>query len=411
MTPTFENLATSLALGLLVGLQRERSASEVAGIRTFPLITVLGTLCGLLFPVLGASVVVAGFVGVTALIIVANLLRTKTAASGSGATTEAAALLMFVVGVYVPLGSPTVATAIGVGVAALLNAKEYLHGFVAKLGDRDVQAIMRFALMSFIILPLVPNRTFGPFDVLNPYQVWLMVVLVVGMSLGGFLLYKFVQGRTGLFLSGLFGGMISSTATAVSYARRSAASPDLAAPAAFVILVASSVMYARLLTEVVVVAPKHAVEIGTPIVVLGVVAVIVAVLAWRRASISQSGLPEQTNPTEIKGALIFGAIYALVLLASAAAREHLGTSGLFGVAAISGLTDMDAITISCARMADAGRITPTQAWQAVVIAVISNTIFKLGVIVVLGCPALARRISPLVGIKVAAAVGVLWLWE
>ncbi len=411
MSSVFENLATALALGLLVGLQRERSDSAVAGIRTFPLITVLGTVCGLLFPMLGPSVVVAGFGGVIALIVIANVLRAKSASSGSGATTEAAALLMFAVGAYVPLGSATVATAIGVGVAGLLNAKDYLHAFAGKLGDRDVHAIMRFALMSFIILPLVPNRTFGPFDVLNPYQVWLMVVLVVGMSLGGFLLYKFVQGRAGLLFSGLFGGMISSTATTVSYARRSAASPDLAAPAAFVILVASSVMYARLLTEIAVVAPKHVVEIGTPIVLIGVVAIVVALLAWRRTSVAQSGLPEQTNPTEIKGALVFGVIYALVLLASAAARERLGTSGLFGVAAISGLTDMDAITISCARMADAGRITPTQAWQAVVIAVISNTIFKLGVIVVLGSPALAKKIAPFVGIKVAAAVMVLWLWD
>lgn len=411
MATAFENLATALALGLLVGLQRERAGSAVAGIRTFPLITVLGTVCGLLFPVVGPAVVVAGFGGVVALVIVANILRARSTSGGSGATTEAAVLLMFVVGVYVPLGSTTIATAIGVGVAALLNAKDYLREFVARLGDRDVHAIMRFALMSFIILPLVPNRTFGPLDVLNPYQIWLMVVLVVGMSLGGFLLYKFIKGRTGLVVSGILGGMISSTATAVSYSRRAAGAPEMAAPAAFVILVASSIMYARLITEVVVVSPRHVVEIGTPIVILGVVAVVVAALAWPRASVVQNGLPEQSNPTQIRGALIFGAIYAAVLLASAGARENLGTSGLFGVAAISGLTDMDAITISCARMADAGRITPTQAWQAVVVAVISNTIFKLGVIVVLGCPGLAKKISPLVGIKVLAATMVLWLWQ
>ena len=361
MATAFENLATALALGLLVGLQRERAGSAVAGIRTFPLITVLGTVCGLLFPVVGPTIIAAGFGGVVALVIVANILRARSTSGGSGATTEAAVLLMFVVGVYIPLGSTTIATAVGVGIAALLNAKDYLREFVARLGDRDVHAIMRFALMSFIILPLVPNRTFGPLDVLNPYQIWLMVVLVVGMSLGGFLLYKFIKGRTGLFVSGILGGMISSTATAVSYSRRAAGSPEMAAPAAFVILVASSIMYARLLTEVVVVAPRHLVEIGTPIVMLGVVAVLVAVLAWPRASAVQNGLPEQSNPTQIKGALIFGAIYAVVLLASAGAREHLGTSGLFGVAAISGLTDMDAITISCARMADASRITPTQA--------------------------------------------------
>lgn len=406
------NLGIALLLGLLVGLQRERTESRVAGLRTFGLITVLGCVSGILAQQIagGAWIIAAVMVTLIAALFIGNMLSMRTAGPDPGITTEVAALVMFLVGAMVVIGPRDAAVATGGGVAILLQLKPRLQAFVKTLGENDVRAIMQFALITAIILPIVPDKGFGPFGVVNLHQLWLMVVLVVGISLFGYLAYRVVGAHAGLLMSGILGGLISSTATTVSYSRRAAGAPSAAQGAAFVIAAASTVLYGRLLAEIWAAAPTRAGEIMPPVVVLGTVSVAMAAVMWGRAKSGGNGLPEQKNPSELRVALVFALVYGVVLVAAAAAHEYIGDRGIYAVAAVSGISDMDAITLSASRLAMESRISSETAWRAIVTGAIANTMFKYGMVVALGGPELARRLVVVFSVKIAAAIGVLVFW-
>ena len=251
-----EKLAIALGLGLLVGLQRERVQSPLAGIRTFALITVLGTVCALLGQPFGGWIVGLGAIALAAMLVVGNLAKGKAGEVEPGVTTETAALLMYGVGAYLVVGHAAVAIAIGGGVALLLHWKAPMHAFVARIGEDDVKAIMRFVLIALVIYPVLPDQTFGPYDVLNPQQIWLMVVLFVGIGLSGYVAYKLFGQRSGAALAGLLGGLISSTATTVSCARRTREDRKAIPVATLTIVVASAAVFPRVLAEMAVVAPN-----------------------------------------------------------------------------------------------------------------------------------------------------------
>lgn len=179
-------LGTALALGLLVGLQRERSDSRVAGVRTFPLITLLGAIAALASAVLGTWLVAAGMFALAAMLVVSNVAKLRHGLNDPGTTTEIAALLMYGVGAYLMIGHTSVAVLVGGAVVLLLHLKQPMHRFIKAMGERDVTAIMQFALITCVILPILPDQTFGPYDVLNPRKIWWMVVLIVAISLGGY---------------------------------------------------------------------------------------------------------------------------------------------------------------------------------------------------------------------------------
>jgi uncharacterized membrane protein (DUF4010 family) len=196
----FGQLGISLLLGLLVGLQRERTDSTVGGIRTFPLIAAFGTLCGWLALEHGGWIIAAGFVALASLLVMNNYMLSRAGKHDAGQTSEVAALLLYGIGAYVVLGELSVAVALGGVVALLLHYKDPLHAFAARIGERDVTAIMQFALISFVVLPVLPNRTYGPYEVLNPFQIWLMVVLIVAISLIGYVAYKLLGEKEGAVL-------------------------------------------------------------------------------------------------------------------------------------------------------------------------------------------------------------------
>ncbi len=409
---TFFALGISLGLGLLVGLQRERALTSIAGVRTFALITLLGTIAAILAAEFGAWVVGAGLIGVAAAMVVGNLFLIKKGQDEPGITTEIAILVMYAVGALVWIVDYAVPVVITGVVALLLHAKGMLHGFTRRLGEKDVRAIMQFVLISLVILPVLPDETYGPppLNVLNPRNIWLIVVLVVGLSFAGYALARLVGPRAGTVLGGVLGGMVSSTATTVALARRSAASQALAPPAAVGILLASTVVYARVMIEVGAVASAQFWSIIAPVLALAVVSIVVAGGVWLVFRRSDSVLPEPDNPAELRSALFFGALYAGVLLAAAAAKQWVGDSGLYAVAAVSGLTDMDAITLSSARMANAGAIEPSSAWRAIVIATIANQVFKWSVIASIGTRRLAVICAVAFGFQILAGVGILLLW-
>lgn len=406
----FQQLGLSLLLGLLVGLQRERTEASVAGIRTFPLITLLGTVSGLLGVRFGEWIVAAGLVALAAQFVIGNLARIKAGDLDPGLTTEMAALLMYGVGAYLVIGSLAVAVVCGGAVAVLLQWKKPLHEFAANLGETDVKAIMQFVLITLVVLPVLPNQTYGPFAVLNPFKLWLMVVLIVGLSLVGYVLYKVLGDKAGTVFGGLLGGLISSTVTTVSFARRSRQMLGTAELSAAVIMIASATVYARLLVLVGTVAPANFHVLGPPLAVMLGVCGVLAVIAYWLARSQPVQRAQHENPAELKTALVFAALYAVVLVAVAAAQSYFGARGLYAVAVLSGLPDMDAITISTAQMVEGQRIVAGTGWRLILTASLANLAFKTGIVAVLGGGALLRRVAVWFGLAAVGGLLILGLW-
>jgi uncharacterized membrane protein (DUF4010 family) len=410
MDPTLLQIAVSLALGLLLGLQRQRTDATIGGIRTFPFIALLGLVCGKIAGEHGGWIIGAGLLSLAAVIVVANLIKMKAGNQDAGTTTEMAALLLYGTGVLISGDHLGIAAVLGGVMLLLLHARESLHNFAAKVGERDMRAIVQFVLISLIILPAVPNAKYGPYGVWNPFSIWLMVVLIVSISLGGYFIYKWFGGRAGILLAGVIGGMISSTATTVSFARRSAADGALAPMAAFVIMTASCISIVRVLVEIVAAAPEKCQGILPPMVAMLTVCAVITAVFYFLSRREKPDLHEQKNPAELKAAIIFGILYAVVLVAVAAARDHFGSAGLYAVAALSGLTDMDAITLSSAQLAQAGEIGTSNAWRAILIAAMANFVFKFATIAALANRSLTQRMVPATGAALVAGGAILWLW-
>lgn len=350
----FEKVSLALGLGLLVGLQRERVQSPLAGIRTFALITVLGTVCALVESHYGGWFVGLGLIAVAALLVAGNLAQPGAKEADPGLTTEIAALLMYGIGAYLIVGHTEVAIVLGGVTSLLLHWKAPLHAFVARIGEPDLKAIMRFVLITLVILPVLPDQSFGPYQVLNPRQVWLMVVLIVGISLVGYVGYKLFGQHAGAVLTGVLGGLISSTATTFSTARQAASSGEGARLSALIILLASTVALGRVIGEIAVVASGDFWSMAIPLGILLAGMTLICGGVYLLTGGKEVEPPPPGNPADLVPALIFGGFYAVVLLASAAVNDTLGAGGLYAVAIFSGVHDLDAITLSSARLVDQG---------------------------------------------------------
>jgi uncharacterized membrane protein (DUF4010 family) len=400
----------ALGLGLLVGLQRERVASPLAGFRTFPLISVSGTMAALLAQTFGGWILGGGLIALAGLIVVGNVAKQKKGDLDPGLTTEVAMLLMYGVGAYLVVGHTAVAIAIGGGVAVLLHLKPQMHSLAARIGNEDFKAIMQFVLISFVILPVLPNQAYGPYQVLNPHRIWILVVLIVGISLAGYVMYKLFGEKAGVMMGGILGGLISSTATTVSYARRSRQARGGSKLAAQVILIASTVVFVRVLVLIAATAPVSLREAGPPLGAMLAVMIVLSAGTWFMERHAKVQMPIQGNPTELKSAILFAALFALVTLGVAAAKEHFGQRGLYLVAILSGLTDMDAITLSTTQIVQSGQTDVHTGWRLILAAALANLVFKAGTTAVLGDRKLFLRVSALFGVAFAAGILILILW-
>jgi len=421
MEPMFQQLGTALLLGLLVGLQREHAAGGIAGMRTFPLVTVLGSLSAMLASRFGDSwIAAAAMLGVVAVIAIGHAVRfwseKESPEPQPGTTTDVALLLMFAVGAFVVVGPLAVAIAVGGGVAVLLQFKPELHRVAKQLGDADLRAIMQFVLITCIILPVLPNRNYDPTSlfqhqvslaVLNPREIWLMVVLIVGLSLGGYISYKFFGQNAGILLGGILGGAVSSTATTVSYARSSRPDRTGARSAAIVIMIASAVMYVRILLAVAVVSQDFLRTILAPMTILMLLTLLPATALWYQVRREPASLPEQENPTQLKSAIVFGALYAGVLLALALAQHYWSGRGLYAVAFFSGLTEMDALTLSTARMTTENATIATDGWRLIVVGAMANSVSKAAIAGLLGGWRLLLRLLILFAIPLLGGMAIL----
>lgn len=397
--------AQSMLLGALIGLQRERREDPIAGIRTFPLVAALGTLCGVLADEYSAWVLAVGFVVMGALVISSAIMRWR--AKGSiGTTTQMSMLLTFGLGAMFVHGPAWVAIALGVVMAALLQYKPELHGAVERLASKDVYAVVQFTLIAFVVLPVLPNYTYGPFDVLNPRQIWYMVILISGMSLASYAALKLLGGKHGTLLSGVVGGLVSSTATTLTMSRRSrlGEAPELVSAA---IMAASGVVFLRVAVIVGVVNSALLPVIVPPMVGLFIVGLAIAVVLVYRHRGTETPMPDVKNPCELRTSLIFALMYAAVLFLLAAGRYYLGDRGIYAVSAASGLTDMDAIAVSAAKLSVSEGMNLRVAARAIIIASMANLVFKSVLVAVLGSrPAFKRSAVGFLVLFVAGALAV-----
>lgn len=395
-------LGIALILGLLVGLQREWDKHPLAGIRTFTLITLFGAISALLARDFGGWVIAASLLAVAGLLITGNwMAENGDEDSPSGQTTEIAALLMFAVGAMVTTGHTVPAVVLAGMTAVLLHIKERLHSAIGQLSVTDVRAIFQFVLIAMVILPLVPNQTFGPYDVLNPFKIWLMVVLIVAIGLSGYLAYRIIGVRGGSIVGGALGGLISSTATTVSYARQCASNPKAAGTASLVIVIASTVVMVRVAIEVAAVARGLLPILLPPFAVVFALMLVICVLLYYRLQQAPTESPKHSNPSQLKPAIIFGGLYALVLLLVAFVNEQFGGEAIYVAATISGLTDVDALTLSVSELFNQQRVDGATAWRAILIATLSNLAFKAVAAGMLG----GRKLFAIVGTAFAVTIG------
>jgi uncharacterized membrane protein (DUF4010 family) len=387
----------ALGLGLLLGLERERKRDAellFGGVRTFALIALLGALGAFLERELNQGwLVLAAFVAVGALVVVSYI---TTAARGEmGITTEISALLAFIVGVLCGWDRVGVASVATVVCLLLLTLKDYLHRLARRVELEDVEATLQFAVISVIILPLLPNETFGPapLNVINPYKIWLMVVLIAGLNFLGYVLVKVLGNEHGFLATGILGGLVSSTAVTLSFAQRSRQEPALSAAFVLAIVAAWTIMFLRVIVIVGLIDLSLAAVLGLPLGLMAVVGAVVALVLWRRTRSQETGVVTAgANPFELGEAVKFGLLFGVVTVVAKAAQVYTGDTGLYLAGAVAGLTDVDAISLSMANLATANAESLKVAARTIVIAVLSNTLVKTGMAAFWGTPALRRTL-------------------
>lgn len=382
---------TSLAIGLLIGLERERSPDSRAGLRTFALVGLFGTLTAMLSEAANTPWLLLGGLLIVGLMTIAAYFHIKDDSRDPGTTTVAAILVCYSLGATVWYGNDMLAVMLAIITTVLLYFKTELHGITEKLSRRDLLSILQFAVLTFIILPILPDKNFGPYETINPHQIWLMVVLISGISLAGYVALQFIGPRHSAIL-GLLGGLVSSTATTLVYARRSVENQHFTQLAVVVILIANLTVLIRLAIVSAVASPSLLPQL-LPILGSGFL-LGSGVTAYWWYQLSQHNplpVPETKNPTEISTAATFGIIYGIVLFFAAWLSDVAGSKGLYIVALISGLTDVDAITLSSLRLYELGKLEATETITAISLGILSNIGFKLGLTFFFGSALLAKQ--------------------
>lgn len=374
-----QGLAASLAVGLLIGVERgwrDRDLAEggrVAGLRTFSLVGMLGGALAVLPADFGAWPLLGGIAGLSLLLAVSY--REAFRASGNlSITTAIAMLLTFVLGALAARGAAALALAAAVVTAVLLNLKPTLHRWLQQIEHRELTAALQLLVLSVVILPNLPDTGYGPYQALNPYRLWWAVVLIAGLSLAGHLAMRLTGAQRGVFWTGVLGGLASSTAATLALARHAKRQPALAEAAAAGALAACGVMFLRMLVLVVSVQPALAGPLGLPLVATGAVLLLLAVWQWRRRNgrdVPADGV-EPVAPFDLGTALGFGGFLAVMAVLVPAAKQWLGAPGIYALAALSGLADVDATVISVSRLHGAGGLSEATTALAVGLTTIAN---------------------------------------
>lgn len=403
--------ATALSIGLLIGMERERRPDSAAGLRTFSLVAMLGCLFALLGERTGGPWMLAVGLLVVAAAMIASNFSSQQEEQYRGFTSEAAIIVTYGLGAAVWFGYARLAVMLAIAATVLLYFKTELKQFSERTTPKDINSILQFAVLSLVILPVLPNEDFGPYNAINPRQIWWMVVLISGLALAGYLALRIIGARHGAAVLGIFGGLASSTATTMMFSRHASRHADLVRLSAIVIVIANVMVMIRLWLVASVVAPDLAAPVAVVFACGVVPGVVLALYGWKTlAAAGPLPMPDVKNPTEMRTALTFGLLYALVLLASAWLQDVAGNSGLYIVALVSGLTDADASVLSTLRMFNLEKTPGSEAVIAITLALMANLVFKVGLVVSIGGRKLAGHALPgLLAIGVGTAAGLLFI--
>jgi uncharacterized membrane protein (DUF4010 family) len=423
----FASLAVALVAGLLVGFEREQSAEEdgggratfLGGARTYPLFSLFGAIAALLSRQMGFAPLLLAFGGTLGFLLVSYADDVRNG-RGHGLTTEGAFLLTFCLGalaasqgVLEPLRERALVVAsVAVVATLLLSVKPALHGLVHRASKQDVFATLKFLVVAVVALPLLPNQPMGPLGALNPFHLGLMVVFIAGIGFAGYLAIRLLGARRGLLLTGLIGGLVSSTAVTLTFSGRAREEPRLGPSCARAVTLASAIMFGRVVLVVGVLDFALAKRLAVPLGAAFVAGIVISWLQLRRAKSSEVASPEVTfaNPFELSQALKFGVLFAAVLLASKAAVMFLGDGATYVTGVVAGSTDVDAIALSMARLAQTG-LAQNVAATTILLGVASNTVTKAAMAVVVGGWSFGRQIAPAFAAMFAVgAIGVAALW-
>jgi uncharacterized membrane protein (DUF4010 family) len=416
MFETAKPFLLSLALGLMLGIERERSVdarsrSAAFGSRTFALIALLGTIAAHVGHA-GVATVLAAFVA--AITVAAYLRPAPEAGHDAGTTTEVAAVATFALG-WLSYHETRLAAMIGVLVLAILWLKPKIHKFAHdELSDQEVNAAMVFLVIALVVLPLLPNRTVDPWEIINPARLWLMFVLIAGVGFAGYIAVRALGPERGLAAAGFFAGLVSSTAATLSLSRRAASEASIAGPLATGIVLAN---VASACSQILIVAVANRALLGKTMVLVGAsiavgVAGAVAALLWQRrgGAAAPAAAIHLSNPLELKPALTMAAAFGVVLAVAAAAQKAFGDSGVLAASALAGTTDVHAATLAAATLASAGTIDDGNALLAILVAFLVNMGVKLGIAAVVGGRRLFVIVAPpLAAMAAAAVVAYFWL--
>lgn len=405
----------ALAIGFMIGLQREYAFLEkqqklLAGERTFALMALVGSLAAMIADIFDSSLAFLGIiflVGIfTAVAYFIDAWRGQV-----GLTTEIAIVITVLIGALCYWDYLALAAALGIITTVLLSVKFETDRIVSALTREDIYAALQFAVISLVILPVLPRESNlpPPFDVLSPFRIWLMVVFISGINFLGFLAIKFVGAERGIGLTGLLGGLVSSTGVTLGFSERSNRESSLAKPFSLAIMISWTVMFARVLVEVGVLNLELLRLVWPPIAAAGVVGLFFCVYLYLSHRTTEKDTMEFSNPFDLVSAIKFGLLYALILLVARTAQLYFGDTGIYISSLVSGLADVDAITISLTQLSLDGTVSQVVAAQSIVIATIANTIAKGAIVIIGGASLLKRTLLPGMLLVLVTAIVVTFL--
>ena len=407
----FVRFGAALAIGFLIGLQREfaygKEGREItAGERTFSLLSLGGCLAALLSEQLDAPIILVAFIGVVGMFTAIGYFSDAWRSERVGLTTEVAIMIAPMIGALCYFEHLALAAALGIATTVILSIKLETDRFVRALTRQEVFAALQLAVITVIVLPILPNRGIAeaPFDVLNPFTAWLMVVFISGINFISYIFVRVVGTRHGIGISGLLGGLVSSTALTLSFSERSKREPGLARPFAEAIIAAWTVMFVRVLIAVAVINTELMKEVWLPITLAGGAGLIYALFLYFKQHGGETGEIELSNPIDLGSAIRFGALFVVILLVSRMAQIYFGDVGIYVSSLVSGLADVDAITLSMSELSRSGALDLKIAGQAIVLAAMANTIAKGSIVLVGGSKELWRAIWP--GLLLILVIGV-----
>lgn len=410
LAPFYQNLLVTAAIGLIIGLERELNthseAGHIGGIRTFTLVAILGYLAGsiahhsLMWVI---PVTIAAFICLVSVVYYFQVQQGK-----SGLTTELSMLATLLLGIFVSLGFLQESLAVVVVVTALLSVKEQVHGVIRQITQEELFAFIKFIMLALLVLPLLPDQSFGPESLLNSRELGWIVIIVLSINFAGYLMLKFGGARRGILLTALIGGLFSSTMVAWVFSARSKEKPGLSAAYSAGIILASTVMYVRVLVLAAMFYWPVVWQLLMPLSLLTLVSLLVAYVVFKKQEMDgDNPVLSPGNPFDIKNAVFFAVLYILIALGMYYSRVWMGQSGAYVSGAVSGIADIDAITISTVKWSAGDGSRAFFAANVIIIALLSNTVFKVTLSILRGASTLRRWV--VYGFGPVLITGIGWL--